>query len=130
MSVIIAGSVALDHVKTPLASQDKLLGGSASYASLAAAVFTQPVHLVGIIGQDFPQEHLDMLAERGVSLGGLERSEGESFTWSGEYHQDMNQRMQIREEARKKGIWPPPGGGNLISQETKIVMPSAFSPLQ
>ena len=45
-------------------------------------------------------------------------------------YSDMNQRMQVRDEARKKGIWPPPGGGNLITQETKIVMPSTFSPIQ
>jgi NIPSNAP protein len=64
-----------------------------------------------------------------VFAGGVEfgRANGFIHIWA---YQDMNQRMQIRDEARKKGIWPPPGGGNLISQETKIVMPSAFSPLQ
>ncbi len=107
MSVIIAGSVALDHVKTPLASQDNLLGGSASYASLAASLFAQPVHLVGIIGQDFPREHLDVLAARGVSLEGLERSDGDSFTWSGEYHQDMNQRTTHRVAVNVLENWLP-----------------------
>jgi sugar/nucleoside kinase (ribokinase family) len=92
MSVVIAGSVALDNVKTPQDEQKNLLGGSASYAALAASVFSRPVHLVGIIGHDFPQQHLDMLASHGVELGGLERSTGASFTWTGEYHEDMNNR--------------------------------------
>ena len=64
-----------------------------------------------------------------VFAGGVEfgRANGFIHIWA---YQDMNQRMQVRDEARKKGIWPPPGGGNLITQETKIVLPSAFSPLQ
>jgi sugar/nucleoside kinase (ribokinase family) len=66
MSVVIAGSVALDNVKTPQDEQKNLLGGSASYAALAASVFVKPVHLVGIIGHDFPPQHLDMLASHGV----------------------------------------------------------------
>jgi len=92
MSVVIAGSVALDNVKTPQDSQENLLGGSASYAALAASVFCKPIHLVGIIGHDFPEAHLDMLAGHGVNLDGLERSSGASFTWTGEYHEDMNNR--------------------------------------
>ena len=92
MSVVIAGTVALDNVKTPQDSQDNLLGGSASYAALAASIFTQPVHLVGIIGHDFPEAHLNLLASKGIILEGLERSSGASFTWTGEYHEDMNSR--------------------------------------
>ncbi len=107
MSVVIAGTVALDHVKTPQASQENLLGGSASYASLAAAVYARPVHLVGIVGRDFPEAHLDMLAGRGVLLEGLERSEGESFTWSGEYHVDMNQRTTHRVAVNVLEHWQP-----------------------
>jgi sugar/nucleoside kinase (ribokinase family) len=92
MSVVIAGTVALDNVKTPQDSQENLLGGSASYAALAASIFTQPVHLVGIIGHDFPEAHLNLLSSKGITLDGLERSSGASFTWSGEYHEDMNNR--------------------------------------
>lgn len=90
--VIIGGTVAIDHVKTPTAEAANLLGGSASYAALAASYFTKPVHLVGIIGKDFPPEHLEMLESRGVTLDGLERSSGDSFSWSGEYHENMNDR--------------------------------------
>ena len=92
MSVVIAGSVALDNVKTPQDEQKNLLGGSASYAALAASVFVKPVHLVGIIGHDFPPQHLEMLNSHGVDISGLERSSGASFTWTGEYHEDMNNR--------------------------------------
>ncbi len=90
--IIIGGTVAIDHVKTPTAEAANLLGGSASYAALAASYYTNPVHLVGIIGKDFPQEHLAMLESRGITLDGLERSTGDSFSWSGEYHENMNDR--------------------------------------
>jgi len=90
--ILIGGTVAIDHVKTPTAEASNLLGGSASYAALAASYYTKPVHLIGIIGKDFPQEHLAMLESRGITLDGLERSEGDSFSWSGEYHENMNDR--------------------------------------
>ncbi|MDB4433014.1 PfkB family carbohydrate kinase, partial [Akkermansiaceae bacterium] len=92
MKILVGGSVAIDNVKTPVADETNLLGGSASYASLAAAKLASSVHLLGIIGNDFPQEHLEMLSEQGVDLSGLERSEQASFTWTGEYHENMNER--------------------------------------
>lgn len=95
-SVIIGGTIAIDNVKTPEAEAENLLGGSAAYAALAASFFTKPVTLVGIIGHDFPQPHLDMLESHGVSLAGVERSENESFTWTGEYHVNMNERTTHR----------------------------------
>lgn len=90
--ILVGGSVAIDNVKTPASDEKNLLGGSASYASLAAAKLHQPVHLVGVVGEDFPQEHLEMLENQGVGLAGLERSDQPSFTWSGEYHENMNER--------------------------------------
>lgn len=92
-SVIVGGTIAIDHVKTPEAEAANLLGGSASYASLAASYHAASVNLVGIIGHDYPQEYLTMLNERGVSLDGVERSSEESFTWSGEYLENMNERV-------------------------------------
>ena len=92
MAVITGGTIAIDNVKTPKAEATQLLGGSAAYASLAASYYHKPVHLVGIIGHDYPQEHLDMLESHGVTLNGVERSEKESFTWSGEYMANMNDR--------------------------------------
>jgi sugar/nucleoside kinase (ribokinase family) len=91
-SIIIGGTIAIDHVKTPEAEATNLLGGSAAYAALAASFFSRSVSLIGIIGHDFPKEHLEMLEGRGISLDGVERSESESFTWSGEYHANMNER--------------------------------------
>ena len=95
-SIVIGGTIAIDHVKTPEAEAQNLLGGSAAYAALASSFFSRPVNLIGIIGHDFPSEHLEMLETRGVSLGGVERSENESFTWSGEYHTNMNDRTTHR----------------------------------
>lgn len=95
-AVVIGGTIAIDHVKTPDAEAANLLGGSAAYAALAASFFNRSVSLIGIIGHDFPQEHLAMLEARGISLDGVERSENESFTWSGEYHANMNERTTHR----------------------------------
>jgi sugar/nucleoside kinase (ribokinase family) len=95
-SIAIGGTIAIDHVKTPDSEGNNLLGGSAAYAALAASFFAKPVSLIGIIGHDFPQEHLAMLEGRGISLDGVERSESESFTWSGEYHANMNERTTHR----------------------------------
>lgn len=92
MAVITGGTIAIDNVKTPKAEASQLLGGSAAYASLAASYFDQPVHLVGIIGADYPQEHLDMLESHKITLDGVERSDQESFTWTGEYMENMNDR--------------------------------------
>jgi len=90
--VVIGGTIAIDNVKTPEAEADNLLGGSAAYAALAAAFHCKPVALVGIVGADFPSEHLAMLERNGVVLDGVERSAHESFTWTGEYHTNMNER--------------------------------------
>lgn len=95
-TIAVGGTIAIDNVKTPEAEAENLLGGSAAYAALAASFFTRPVDLIGIIGHDFPAEHLGMLDDRGISLNGVERSESESFTWTGEYHDNMNERTTHR----------------------------------
>lgn len=94
--IVVGGTVAIDEVKTPAGGASSLLGGSASYAALAASFFSTPVHLVGIVGKDFPPQHLAMLEKRGITLDGIERSEGDSFTWSGEYMENMNDRVTHR----------------------------------
>jgi sugar/nucleoside kinase (ribokinase family) len=91
MSVLIVGSIGLDNVTTPAAAHTELLGGSASYAALAASFFS-PVRLVGIVGADFPQRYLDLYQSRGIDLGGLQRVPGKTFTWSGEYEVNLNNR--------------------------------------
>jgi sugar/nucleoside kinase (ribokinase family) len=88
--VLIVGSVAFDSVKTPLGEVDNVLGGAAVYSATAAAFFS-PVQLVGVVGQDFPSEHLDFLRSRGVDLTGLQVQPGETFRWKGFYDFDVNQ---------------------------------------
>ncbi|MCB1088479.1 MAG: bifunctional hydroxymethylpyrimidine kinase/phosphomethylpyrimidine kinase, partial [Verrucomicrobiae bacterium] len=106
MSVLISGSIALDHVKTPHDEHDNLLGGSASYAAIAASFFS-PVNLVGIVGHDFPQEHIDLFKDRSVDLGGVEFSEGGTFRWSGEYFDDMNTRETLDVALNVLEAWQP-----------------------
>lgn len=96
LPISVGGTIAIDEVKTPEDHASDLLGGSAAYAALAASYFTEPVHLVGIVGADYPEPHLEMLARHGVTLDGVERSAGASFSWSGEYHDNMNQRTTHR----------------------------------
>ena len=91
MPVLVVGSIALDTVKTPIAEHADLLGGSASYAAVAASFFS-PVNLVGVVGSDFPEEHIAYFAERRMDLGGLQRAAGKTFRWSGEYMWDLNTR--------------------------------------
>ncbi len=98
MSLVVVGSVAFDSIKTPGGHLDDALGGSAVHFSLAAALFS-PVQLVGVIGNDFPQEHIDLLQSRGVDLTGLEVvTGGKTFRWTGEYFEDMNQRETLSVE--------------------------------
>lgn len=91
MSLTVVGSVALDTVETPWGANTEGLGGAAVYFALAARHFC-PVHLVGVIGDDFPEEHIQLLAERGINLDGLEKTAGRTFRWTGRYHQDVNER--------------------------------------
>ncbi|HEY3282381.1 MAG TPA: PfkB family carbohydrate kinase [Armatimonadota bacterium] len=88
--VLVVGSVAFDNVKTPLGEVNDVLGGAAVYGSVSASFFA-PVQLVGVVGEDFPQEHVDMLAARGIDLQGLQRVAGPTFRWKGFYDYDLNQ---------------------------------------
>lgn len=92
--LLVVGSVALDSVETPSGSVDEALGGSATYFSAAASLLT-PVRVVAVVGEDFPQEHLDTLRERGISLEGLQRAPGRTFRWSGRYVDDLNQAVTL-----------------------------------
>jgi len=91
MSVLVVGSIALDTVKTPVEEHADLLGGSASYAALGASFFT-PVKMVGIVGNDFPQSEFDFWKSRQIDAEGVQRVDGKTFRWSGEYAWDLNTR--------------------------------------
>ncbi len=90
MSILVVGSVALDSIRTPFGEVDEILGGSATYFSVAASFFND-VRLVAVVGEDFPAEHVDFLASRKVDLRGLKRVPGKTFRWKGHYDYDLNE---------------------------------------
>ena len=94
MSILVVGTVAFDSIETPFGSAERVLGGSASYFAVAASFFS-PVKIVGVIGQDFPEEYLTIFSGRGVDLEGLRREKGETFHWRGRYHEDLNVRDTV-----------------------------------
>ncbi|MCH7902498.1 sugar kinase [archaeon] len=88
--VVIVGSLALDDVKTPFGEVTEALGGSATFASIACSLFSEP-GMVGVIGGDFPKEHLELFKSRGIDLAGIETKKGEkTFRWKGSYGLDLN----------------------------------------
>jgi sugar/nucleoside kinase (ribokinase family) len=95
MSLVVVGSVAYDGVATPHGKVDRMLGGAATYISLAASYFT-PVKIVAVVGDDFAQEDYDLLLSRDIDLEGLERVPGKTFFWEGVYSADMNDRTTLR----------------------------------
>lgn len=97
MSVLIVGSTALDSIKTPKAENPRLLGGSASHAAVAASFFA-PVRLVGVVGDDFPREYVQLYRKHGINLDGLQIKPGQTFHWSGEYELNMNNRRTLKTE--------------------------------
>ena len=93
MSLVVIGTVAFDAIETPFGKTDKIVGGAATYASLAASYFYEKVKIVGVVGDDFLQEDIQELEAHGVDVEGLQIVEGEkSFFWAGKYHNDMNSR--------------------------------------
>src|SRR6266516_2150109 len=91
MPLLIVGSIAIDTVKTPVEEHSNLLGGSASYAALGASFFS-PVRLVGIVGNDFPESEFQFWKSRKIDSEGVQRANGKTFRWSGEYSWDLNTR--------------------------------------
>lgn len=99
MDLVVVGSVGLDYVETPFGKIENALGGAATYISLTASYFTKPVQLIGVVGDDFPKEHINMLEEHMVELENLEIVEGgKTFRWGGKYHYDLNVRDTIYTE--------------------------------
>ena len=93
MSLLTVGSVAFDAIETPFGKTDKIVGGAATYISLAASMYQKEQKIVAVVGDDFPADMINKLEERGVNTEGLQIKAGEkSFFWSGKYHHDMNVR--------------------------------------
>ena len=94
MSVLVVGSVGIDRIETPQEDRLDLLGGSASYAGLAAS-FHAPTSLIGIVGDDFPAHHRAVWEKRKIDLSGLQIAKGKTFRWHGRYEENMNNRHTI-----------------------------------
>ncbi|PMD96671.1 sugar kinase [Siphonobacter sp. BAB-5405] len=93
MSLLAIGTVAFDAIESPFGKTDKIIGGACTFISLAASYFTKPIHIVAVVGDDFPREYIQLLQNQGVDTEGLQVKAGEkSFFWSGKYHNDMNTR--------------------------------------
>jgi sugar/nucleoside kinase (ribokinase family) len=99
MSLLVVGTVAFDAIETPFGKTDKIIGGAATYISLAASYFTNNIQLVSTVGDDFPSAMIADLNKKGVSSEGLQIHKGQkSFFWSGKYHNDMNSRDTLATE--------------------------------
>lgn len=93
MSLLVIGTVAFDAIETPFGKTDKIVGGAASFISLAASYYYPNISLVSVIGDDYDQNFLKLLQSKGINLDGLQVKKGEkSFFWKGKYHVDMNSR--------------------------------------
>jgi sugar/nucleoside kinase (ribokinase family) len=93
MSLLVIGTVAFDAIETPFGKTDKIVGGAATYASLAASYFFDQVKIVAVVGDDFPQAEIEDFHQHHIDTEGLQIKKGEkSFFWSGKYHNDMNSR--------------------------------------
>src|SRR5258708_24233807 len=90
MSVLVVGSVAFDDIATPSGRVENILGGAATYFSLAASYFTE-VRMVAVVGDDFATEHENVLKSRGVDTRGIERAAGKTFRWGGQYLDNLNE---------------------------------------
>ncbi len=96
MSIVAVGTVALDTIETPFGKVDGILGGSATYITMAARYFADDVHLVAVVGNDFPAEHIESLRKRNICVEGLDVDEnGSTFAWEGRYHYDLNDRETV-----------------------------------
>ncbi|MGZ3713065.1 MAG: PfkB family carbohydrate kinase [Bdellovibrionota bacterium] len=93
-NILAIGSLAFDSISTPSGKADRVLGGSLNYFSLSASFFTG-MQLVGVVGEDFPREHLDFLKKRGIDIDGVKVVAGKTFHWTGEYTNDLNEAITL-----------------------------------
>lgn len=106
MSLLVVGSTAFDTVETPHGTAAECLGGSSTYFSFAARLFTQ-VRLVSVVGADFPAQHRKLLEDRGIDISGVEQKPGKTFRWHGRYATDMNSRETLDVQLNTFGDFRP-----------------------
>lgn len=106
MSLLVVGSIAFDSIEAPGGTVEDILGGSASHFAMAASFFGKP-RLVGVVGEDFPDEHRQLFASRGIDTAGLVTAKGQTFRWKGRYHTDMNTRDTLEVHLNVFGTFEP-----------------------
>ncbi len=125
--LVIVGTCAFDAIETPFGKTDKILGGAATYISLAASQFKIDSSIVSIVGEDFPQEYIDLLTNRNINLEGLEVVKGgKTFFWSGKYHNDMNTRDTLVTELNTLADFNPKVP--VLYKDAEIVMLGNLQP--
>lgn len=106
MSILVVGSIAFDSVKTPFGTCERVLGGAANFFAMTASLFTK-IQLIGVVGEDFPKEHLVYLESRGVDISGVLQDPGKTFHWEGVYGYDLNEAQTIKTELNVFGDFNP-----------------------
>lgn len=108
MSLLVVGTVAYDAIETPFGKTDKILGGAATYISLAASYFTKNINLVSVVGGDFEKKYLEILDQHHINTKGIQIKETEkTFFWSGKYHIDMNTRDTLETQLNVLATFNP-----------------------
>ena len=126
--LLIVGTVAFDAIETPFGKTDKILGGAATFIGLSASHFNLESAIVSVVGDDFPQEYLDLLSDRNIDISGLEVVKGgKTFFWSGRYHNDLNSRDTLETQLNVLADFQPKVPENF--KEADVVMLGNLHPL-
>lgn len=126
--LLIVGTVAFDAIETPFGKTDKILGGAGTYIGLSASFFNLQSAIVSVVGDDFPQEYLDLLTARNIDISGLEVVKGgKTFFWSGLYHNDLNSRDTLATELNVLADFQPKVPQNY--KDADVVMLGNLHPL-
>jgi sugar/nucleoside kinase (ribokinase family) len=126
--LLIVGTVAFDAIETPFGKTDKILGGAGTYIGLSASHFNLESAIVSVVGDDFPQEYLDLLTDRNIDISGLEVVKGgKTFFWSGLYHNDLNSRDTLATELNVLADFQPKVPQNFKNAD--VVMLGNLHPL-
>lgn len=128
MSLTVVGSVAFDAIETPFGKTDKIIGGAGTYISLSASYFEKKTNIISVVGDDFPQEYLNMLNSHSIDTKGIQIKKGEkTFFWSGKYHSNMNVRDTITTELNSLATFNPEVPDQY--QDTKYLMLGNLTPV-
>lgn len=126
--LLIVGTVAFDAIETPFGKTDKILGGAGTYIGLSASFFNLQSAIVSVVGDDFPQEYIDLLTARNIDVSGLEIVKGgKTFFWSGKYHNDLNSRDTLVTELNTLADFQPKVPENFKNAD--VVMLGNLHPL-